>query len=117
MSADKRKYENGVTYVVPHLDFDTEPPYDLSEATQYERQEIRHVWRDAQRAARAMHECADLWLHRLDEAELFNARMNASGGSIPLSCAQDLTLCLVRLNEKLDAMEHRIALVKRAAGG
>lgn len=105
---------NGVTYTVPHFDFDSEPPYDMSEATEWERQEIRYIWRDAQRAARSMFECADLWLGRLEEVEPHVSHMNASGDSIPLYAAQNLTLALVRLQTRIDGMKHRLAMNKKA---
>lgn len=114
LTPDIQTTARGVTYTVPHLPFETTPPYDLSEATDWERQEIRNAWRDAQKGAREMMDCGILWIERLDGLKLMHAtHMDASGGGIPIYGAQKLTLALVKLNAKLDGMHHRIAMAKK----
>lgn len=104
----------GITYTVPHSTFDEDPPYDLSQATAWERQEIKHVWRDAQRYARTMMSCGIMWIDRLDQPALgYTDSLDASGDSIPTTVAQKLTVALVRLNGLLDGMHHRIVMMEK----
>lgn len=111
---------DGYTWTVPHLpSIGDEPPYDLSGATNWERQEITSAWRAACREAEAMHRCAHVWLTDLlaptRTDHVGDDHITGSGGALPIDAGVRLAEALHRLHHVHNGFRHRVAIASRAS--
>lgn len=105
--------ETGMTYTCPHLSALAPPPYDLTEATDWEAQQITHYWRNAVKAAEQIHRVAH---HAL--VDLYT-EMNDVGDNRPQHLtrdALDLAVAVSALRGVHNGMRHRIAMVDAELG-
>ena len=102
--------------------FGDEPPYDLSGATNWERQEITQAWRDASRFSAI---CAQMGAY-------YNNMLTETGGQFaPDGYVGDLDMCgefqpnfiasrfvvaATRLRHLMQGMQHRIAIEEKEIG-
>ena len=104
------------TILVPHpprWDGD-EFPFDLTDATQWERQQVIEAWRQAVSDATDMMECAILWLGRLytptADPGARASDLTGAGGSVPTYNASRLSARLVQLRTAYDGYQHRLVV-------
>lgn len=114
---------DGYVIRLPHQPtLETPVPLDMSEFTDYERQEIHRYWRDAVRDAYTMISCGTAHLNALlRSAETrggYYPEMASGGDSQPVYVAARLLQNRMRLQGVIQGARHRIAMDRlRDIGG
>lgn len=91
------------------------PPFDMTGATDWERQQLIMHWREACRAALAMMDCGQIHLGRLHDTDRSpgDRRLTGGGGGMPVFVANQLVVALTALNGVYEGMTHRLAVAER----